>query len=64
MNPLRSAQWNPLSLLATVPHGREVDIICTDAVVHRITVTHGPARAHGATLAVELPPLAALWRHA
>lgn len=64
MTPIRSAQWNPLSLLHTVPHGRQVDVIGTDALIHRITVAHGPARTHGATLSVELPPLAVLWRYA
>ena len=64
MNPFRSAQWSPLSLLHTVPAGRQVDVIGTDAMIHRITVAHGPARCHGVTLSVELPPLAVLWRPA
>lgn len=64
MSPVRSVQWNPLSLLPTVAHGRAVDVICTDAMIHHITVTHGEPRAHGATLTVALPPLATLWRYA
>lgn len=58
------ATWRPLHWLADAPHGAKIEVLALDGWITLTAVTHGPERGHGATLTVELPPLAALWRYA
>lgn len=56
--------WHPLSALHDQRDGAQVHVIDTAGDVWGVVVQHGPERGHGATLAVELPPNAVLWRRA
>jgi hypothetical protein len=64
--------WYPLSQLgkwtADSPHVKEkilaVEVLDLAGDVWLVPIAHTEPRAHGATLSVELPPLAALWRYA